>query len=114
MNIFMAAVYTNEYMRGQARYENLTDRERTVTDSLPHILESYHYVKKPKFVDAMKKDRAKVFLDSGAFSAYTLGVQLSVQEYCEYIASNMDIIRTDDNVLMASVLDGIGDPLQTW
>lgn len=114
MNVFMAAVYTNSYMRGQNRYEKLNDREREVVEGLPHILESYHYVGKQRYVDDMRRDNAQVFLDSGAFSAYTLGVNISVEEYCAYILRNKDIIRVEDGVMMASVLDGIGDPLQTW
>lgn len=114
MNIYTAAVYSNGYMRGQTRYLKLNDHEKNIVHSLPHILESYHYVGKQKFVDEMRSERAHIFLDSGAFSAYTLGVTLSVRDYCEYIQRNRDIIRIEDGCLMASVLDGIGDPLQTW
>ena len=114
MNVFMAAVYTNRYMRGQRLYEDLNEREREIVHGLPHILESYHYVHKQTFVDEMRADNAKVFLDSGAFSAHTLGVELKVADYCDYIKKNIDIIRIEDGDLMASVLDGIGDPLKTW
>lgn len=114
MNVFMAAVFSNSYMPGQNRYEKLTEHERRLVEQIPHILESYHYVGKQKFVDEMRADNAKIFLDSGAFSAYTLGVSISVEDYCEYIKRNTDIIRVEDGVVMASVLDGIGDPLQTW
>lgn len=114
MHIYSAAVYTNSYMPGQNRYVKLTEREREIVEGLPHILESWHYVGKQSYVDHMRRCGAKVFLDSGAFSAYTLGVTLSVEEYCEYIKRNSDIIRVEDGVMMASVLDGIGDPLQTY
>lgn len=115
MYVFMAAVYSNGYMKGQARYEKLTDIERKIVDrKIPHILESWHYVGKQKFVDEMRNNNAQIFLDSGAFSAWTLGAQLRVVDYVEYIKRNMDIIRNEDGAMMASVLDGIGDPLQTW
>ena len=114
MNVFMAAVYSNNYKPGQNRYLKLNERERHAVENLPHILESWHYVGKQQYVDAMRNDSAHIFLDSGAFSAYTLGVDLSVNDYCEYIRRNMDILRVEDGVLMASVLDGIGDPLQTY
>lgn len=114
MNIFMAAVFSNNYMNGQNRYVKLLDRERYIVDSLPHILESFHYVGKQQYVDNMRANKAQIFLDSGAFSAFTLGVKLSVTDYCEYIYRNQDIIRREDGVVMASVLDGIGDPLQTY
>lgn len=114
MNIFMAAVYSNSYKPGQNRYVKLNDHEKRLVENIPHILESWHYVGKQKFVDEMRADGAKIFLDSGAFSAFTLGVSLSVKDYCDYIDRNRDIIRMEDGVMMASVLDGIGDPLQTW
>lgn len=114
MNVYMAAVYSNGYMAGQPRYPKLNEHEQKICDTLPNILESYHYVGKQKFVDDMRRNGARVFLDSGAFSAFTLGVTLTVSEYCEYINRNRDIIRIEDGVPMASVLDGIGDPLQTW
>lgn len=114
MHIYTAAVYSNNYMRGQNRYVKLTDREREIVHILPHILESYHYVGKQKYVDDMRREQAQIFLDSGAFSAYTLGVELSVPAYCEYIKRNRDIIRTEDGSMMASVLDGIGDALKTY
>lgn len=114
MNIFLAAVYSNNYKPGQNRYVKLNERERYAVENLPHILESWHYVGTQRYVDDMRADKAGIFLDSGAFSAYTLGVKLSVEEYCDYIKRNHDIIRIEDNVVMASVLDGIGDPLQTW
>jgi hypothetical protein len=55
-----------------------------------------------------------VFLDSGAFSAYTQGVDIDIPGYVDYIKANRDIIVMDDGVLCASVLDGIGDPLKTY
>jgi hypothetical protein len=114
MHIYMAAVYTNAYKPGQGRYIKLNDREREIVHNIPHILESWHYVGRQRFVDEMRADGAKVFLDSGAFSAHTLGVKLDVGEYCDYINRNRDILRVEDGNLMASVLDGIGDPLQTY
>lgn len=114
MNLYLAAVYSNNYMPGQARYEKLTEHEKNLVVKIPNILESYHYVGKQRYVDDMRSNGARIFLDSGAFSAYTLGITLNVKEYCDYITRNLDIIRKDDNAIMASVLDGIGDPLQTW
>ena len=114
MNIFMAAVYTNSYMQGQNRYVKLNERERDIVHNLPHILESYHYIGSQRFIDQMRADDAKVFLDSGAFSAYTLGVEIDLPTYCEYIKRNADLWRVEDGVMMASVLDGIGDPLKTY
>ena len=110
----MAAVFSNSYMPGMNRYIKLNEREKEVVENLPHILESWHYVGKQSFVDHMRNNNAQIFLDSGAFSAWTLGVTLSIEEYCNYITRNRDILRTEDGAVMASVMDGIGDPLQTY
>ena len=113
MFIYMAAVHSNRY-KHDTRWKHLNDRERHAVMESPHLLESYHYVHKQKFVDGMREMGDKVFIDSGAFSAYTLGVDLDLVEYCDYIKRNDDIIRYDDGILMASVLDGIGDPQLTY
>jgi hypothetical protein len=112
--LYLAAVYTNRYMPGQRLFDDLNEREKSAVSVLPNILESYHYVGRQQYVDEMRANEAGIFLDSGAFSAYTLGVNLRVEDYVAYILRNRDIIRVEDGVLMASVLDGIGDPLQTW
>ncbi len=114
MNIFLAAIYTNHYKPGMRHFPKLNEREQEIVLGLPHILESYHYVNKQSFVDAMRNDNAQVFVDSGAFSAFTLGATIDLPTYCDYIKRNEDIIRKEDGILMASVLDGIGDPLQTY
>lgn len=114
MKLYLAAVYSNSYMPGQNRFVKLTDHEKELVTHVPNILESYHYVHKPAFVDAMRINGAQIFLDSGAFSAYTLGVTINVEDYCKYIWTNWDIVKVEDGVLMASVLDGIGDPLLTY
>lgn len=114
MNLFLAAVYTNSYMPTQNRFIKLNETEQKIVTGIPHILESYHYVNGQKFVDVMREQGAKVFLDSGAFSAHSLGVTIDIQEYCNYIIRNRDILRVEDGAVMASVLDGIGDPLKTW
>ena len=114
MRIYMAALHSNGY-RHTNRYLKLNDHEKVIVDNLPWLLESYHYIHKQSFVDAIRERGDKVFLDSGAFSAYTLGVTLSVEAYCDYIKKNSDIIaRDDDGTMIASVLDGIGDPLATY
>jgi len=114
MHIYTAAVYSNGYCHGQARWEKLNDRERWAVWELPNILESWHYVGKQKFVDEMRANHARIFLDSGAFSAHTLGAVLDINEYCDYIKRNGDILRYEDGVVMASVLDGIGDAYKTY
>lgn len=114
MQIYLASIYPGGYMKDQSQYDKFTDFEKSIVDNLPNILESYHYVNKQKYVDDMRRNNSQVFLDSGAFSAFTLGAEIDLPTYCNYIKKNTDIIRKDDGLLMASVLDGIGDPLRTW
>lgn len=116
LHLYLAAVYTNHCMPGGRTYDLMTPSEATLIETVKqhHILESYHYVHKSSFVDTMRHNGAQVFLDSGAFSAHTLGVTIDLPTYCRYIQENRDIIRTDDGDVMASVLDGIGDVHQTY
>lgn len=117
MKLYTAAVYTNEYVPGMhspIRWDVLNEHERNIVSNLPNILESYHYVWKDKYVKGMREDGAKIFLDSGAFSAYTLGAKIHLPTYVDYIKRNIDILRVEDGVLMVAVLDGIGDPLETY
>lgn len=114
MKLFLAAVYTNSYRATQNRFIKLSEKEQEIVMSIPNILESYHYINNQKVVDVMRQQQAKVFLDSGAFSAHSLGVSIDINAYCDYIIRNKDILRIEDGAVMASVLDGIGDPLKTW
>lgn len=101
-------------MPTQNRYAKLTEHEQKIVTSIPHILESYHYVGGQRFVDTMREQGAKVFLDSGAFSAHSLDVSIDINAYCDYIKRNRDILRVEDGIVMASVLDGIGNAQQTY
>jgi hypothetical protein len=108
MRLFSAGVYTTTFHRGSNLYERLTAFEKQQRDSTEHFLESYHYINKQITVDRLRNDGVKVFLDSGAFSAFMIGAKIDLDKYCEYIHRNGDIIE------FASVLDAIGDPDGTW
>lgn len=110
MRIYIAGMYTNGTADRQGRLytELMNDYERGIVDSMRYLLESYHYVKNPDKVATMRRDGARVFLDSGAFSAFTLGKTIDLKAYCDYIKANADVID------FPSVLDGIGDPLLTY
>lgn len=114
MKLYNAGVYTASFDIGGSLYLRLTEDEKRQRESADNILESYHYIHKESIVKKIRKDKRKVFLDSGAFSAFTQGVTIDIPGYCKYIQRNEDIIEKVDGVLLASVLDGIGDPLQTW
>lgn len=67
-----------------------------------HILESYFYIGKNHEADAIRKDKRTIFLDSGAFSMFTQGVEVDLDKYAQFIKDNSDIIH------VASNLDVIG------
>lgn len=114
MKLYLAGIYTANFKIGGSLYNRLTENEKRQRESATNLLESYHYIHRQTFVDSIRADGRKVFLDSGAFSAFTKGVEVDLPKYCEYIKRNKDIIEHVDGTLLASVLDGIGDPLKTW
>lgn len=118
VDLYTAAFYTNGFAPTQKEFQKLNDWEKEIATTARsvgrNILDSYHYIGKKKYVDEIRADGGQVFLDSGAFSAHTLGVKMNIDDYCNYIITNNDILRKEDGVVMASVLDGIGDPQKTY
>lgn len=53
------------------------------------------------------KNNVELFLDSGAFSAFTQGVEIDIDEYIQFIKDHEDLIAVYAN------LDAIGDPVKT-
>ena len=114
MRLYLAGIYTSNFCLDGRLYNRLTENEKFQRKSVTHHLESYHYIHRQSFVDSIRRDKQTVFLDSGAFSAFTKGVEIDMPKYCRYIQDNADIIKKEDNDILASVLDGIGDPLKTY
>lgn len=114
VKLYLAGIYTSNFHKTGPLYARITDRERAARDGVRYYLESYYYIRKQKMVDRIRADGVRIFLDSGAFTAFTKGATIDLHEYCEFIKSNQDIIEVDDGELCVSVLDGIGDPLLTW
>jgi hypothetical protein len=113
VKLYLAAVYTSNYSKKSQLYLRHTPEERVYRDGVKHILESYHYVNRQKYIDDMRADGAKIFLDSGAYSAFTKGEEIDLPKYCDYIKQCQDIIECVDGTYLYSVLDGIGDPVKT-
>lgn len=55
-----------------------------------------------------KKNKVNLFLDSGAFSAFTQGAEIDIYEYIAFIKKNKKYIET------YAVLDVIGSAKETW
>jgi hypothetical protein len=107
VRLYLAALYTSGFNRKGSSYRRISDKERLDRDSVPHVLESFHYTRKGRITQHIRDDGLKVFLDSGAFSDFTQGHNTSLESYAAYIHKNADVIE------VASVLDGIGDPKKT-
>ncbi len=114
MKLYLAGIYTSNFDLHGTVYSRLTDVEKQARLGVKYFLESYHYVHRQSYVKKIRRDGVKVFLDSGAFSAFTKGIDVDIKGYCRYVKENADIIEEVDGVTCASVLDGIGDPLKTW
>jgi hypothetical protein len=56
----------------------------------------------------MENKKVELFLDSGAFSAWSQGKEINIDEYIQFIKENEDAIDVYAN------LDSIGDPIKTW
>jgi len=54
------------------------------------------------------KNKVDLFLDSGAFSAWSQGVNIDIQQYITFIKAHEDVLTVYVN------LDVIGDPEGTW
>lgn len=114
MKLYIAGIYASNFERNSRAFNLLDEAERGMHRRVTNILESYHYIDKQRYVDKVRKTGDRVFLDSGAFSAFTKGISVDLKQYCRYIKANEDIIEKVDGILCASVLDGIGDPLKTY
>lgn len=75
-----------------------------------YILESYFILRNGNLTEWLKRKNygsKKLFLDSGAFSAYTQNKQINIQQYCEYIK------KYEKDIELYAGLDVIGDCVAT-
>lgn len=103
MQLYIAGLYTSHFGVSGNLFRKIPPNAQLLRKNVRHYLESYHYIHKGKYVQEMRKDGIKCFLDSGAFSAFSLGAEIDIGAYAEFIREHQDII------IMASVLDAIGD-----
>jgi hypothetical protein len=103
MKLYLAAVLYNDFRPGSTVYNRLDEREKRAVEETQHILDSYHYIGNERMVKRLRDTGRQIFLDSGAFSAFTQGVTINLKQYCHYILRNMDLFE------VISVLDAIGD-----
>jgi hypothetical protein len=107
MRLHLAAAYWNEMRPGQKFFEMLPPHQKAHVDA-PYLLESYHYLAQDKLRRILRDNKKRIFIDSGAFTALTMGVTIDLPEYCRFIQEFADVIE------VASVLDVIGSAEGTW
>lgn len=108
MRLYIAGLYASNFNLHGNLFRRASKNAQLLRRAVELKLESYHYLQKGKMVENLRRDGEKVFLDSGAFSAFTQGVTIQLEDYAEFIHGHQDIIE------MASVLDAIGDADATW
>jgi hypothetical protein len=108
MRLYIAGPFTSGCHKESLTYQKCSQRGRDILDNMPHVLESFHYIASPTHPDRIRRLGKKIFLDSGAFSAWSQGVTIDLEAYCRYVKKNADVFE------VASVLDVIGDAEGTW
>lgn len=108
MHLYIAGLYTSHFGLKGNLFAKTPPAAQKLRAQVTHMLESYHYIHKGGYLKDIRGDGSKVFLDSGAFSSFSLGVEVNIEAYAEWVKENQD------SILMASVLDAIGDPVGTF
>lgn len=85
--------------------------QKKVSEFVPTVLESYlTYRGNPqRLIEDVKEFKIKdFFLDSGAFTAFSKGTQINIDEYIEFCHAVKDYVKVISN------LDVIGNPEETY
>lgn len=85
-------IYLAGYFNGKASVYDIS------VDDYSYFLESYHYLKKDYQLKIVQDSGHSIFLDSGAFSAFTQGAIITLEEYTDFIARYKDLIHVASNL----------------
>lgn len=108
MKLYNAGLYTSSFSLHGKVFNRLTPDEQAKRRENKWFLESYHYIGKGSATTSIRRDGVKIFLDSGAFSAFKLGAHIDIGRYCDFILANDDIVARDQGTKMIAPLDVIG------
>lgn len=108
MRLHLAAVLSNDMGLTDRYFNVLPEVGKKHRREVPFLLESYHYFNKRDQVDRLRRSGEKIFLDSGAFSAWSQGITIDLPGYCRFVQEHRDVLT------VASVLDVIGSAEGTW
>lgn len=95
LRIYLAARYNGG--RADTRSNN-PNQLAAASEPYPYHLESYHYVGKGNVDEAIRHNGHKIFMDSGAFSMFTLGIDVDLDAYADYLVRSQDYIEIASNV----------------
>ena len=109
LRVYMAGAHGSSFCRGTNTYNALDETEKWMRDSVAWHLESFHYIRKGRAVEHIRRNNTRIFLDSGAFSAWRVGASIEMNEYCDFVNAHQDIILHDGGHKMIAPLDIIGD-----
>lgn len=103
IKIYAAARYNGHRADAQSGNPN---QDAAAAEPYPYHLESYHYVGKGQYDELIRRNQHRLFMDSGAFSMFTLGIKVDLDKYARYLISGQDYIEVASNV------DAIGSGLE--
>lgn len=95
LRIYLAARYHGG--RADAQSNNPL-QIASASEPYPYHLESYHYAQHNRFDALIRRNGHKIFMDSGAFSMFTLGVDVDLDAYGSYLVEHQDFVEIASNV----------------
>ena len=95
VRIYIAARYNGH--RSDPRSNN-PHQQASASEEYPYHLESYHYIGRGQYDEVIRYNKHSMFLDSGAFSMFTLGAEIDLDAYGQFIAERPDYIEVASNV----------------
>lgn len=99
--LFNAGTIASNFHRMGPIFAKLTTAEKEMRGYNNNFLESYHYIKNINAVKKIRNDGMRIFIDSGAFTAWSKKITIDLLEYIDFCHEYEDILE------MISVLDVI-------
>lgn len=95
IKVYIAARYNGHRANPNAPNAN---QAKAGAEPYPYHLESYHYTGNGRYDDLIRSNHHRMFMDSGAFSAFTLGATINLDKYARYLTNCSDYIEVASNV----------------
>lgn len=108
MKLYLAAVLTTGWWLHQGLILRVPEAAQRHRKEIPWLLESYHYFNNDKMARKLRDGGEQVFLDSGAYSAWTMGATIDLPAFCHFTDKHQDLFS------VVSVLDVIGSAEGTY